>query len=143
MSQKVKTTILVVLGLIIILFVLAMVFSPKPEGAKAPANSPTAETPSQPVNTANGDLNIPPLPPVLESSERQFEVISAKEGAKDTYQARDLANNNEVELFIPSDANITAGSRASIQAGTILTVQKFIVLANNVIATDLSISTKE
>lgn len=143
MSQKIKTAILIVLGLIIILFVWAMISSSNPETSKAPANNNGAAAPQAPVNTANGDLNTPPPPPVFQSSERRFEVTGAKEGQKDTYLTRDLSNNKEVEVFIPSDANITAGKRASIQAGTILTVQKFIELSNNLIATDLSISTKE
>ena len=143
MSQKIKTTILIILGLIIVLFVLSLITAPKPETAQPQANNEPAAAPSQPIDTANGDLNVPPPPPVFQSSERRYVVLSAKENIKDTYQVRDLADNKEVDLFLPSDAIITAGKRANITAGTILTVQTFMELSNGVVATNLSISTKE
>lgn len=136
MSQKMKTTILIILGLLIIWFVLAIFMAPDSKTTTPQANNQAAETAAD-----NAKVTEPPLPPAFQASEKRYEVLAVK--ADDAYQARDLADNKELEVFLPSDAIVTAGQIANIEPGTILTVQKFMELANGVVITELSISTKE
>ncbi len=134
MSQKVKTTILVALGILIVLFVIAALSAPEAADKKPQSSSqPAAAPPAKP--------NEPPAPPEFQTSERRYEVVAVVD--KDTYRGRELTTQAEVELFIPSDAIITAGQRDRIEVGTILTVQRFMEFTNGLVAVDLSISTKE
>ena len=134
MSQKAKTTILVGLGILVVLFVIATLSAPKPADKEPLANN-------QPAATSAAKLNEPPAPPEFQTSERRYEVVAVVD--KDTYRGRELTTQAEVELFIPSDAIITAGQRDRIEVGTILTVQRFMEFTNGLVAVDLSISTKE
>lgn len=135
MSQKIKTTILIILGLLIVLFVLAAATAPDSKTITPQANNQAAETPD------NARVAEPPLPPAFQTSEKRYEVLAVK--GNDTYQVRDLADNKELDVFLPSDAIVTAGQISNIEPGTILTAQKLMELANGVVLTELSISTKE
>jgi|GEM_PF-3279191 len=142
LSKKIKVILFSILAVVIVLVVIALATAPsQPTNPAGSAGQNQKENEQQPTAERSGTVDNPPPPPVFQTSERVYEVISG--GADFTYRVREAATQKELDLFLPSDANITAGSRESIKAGTILTVQRFIDLANGIIANDLSISTVE
>lgn len=135
-SKKIKIILLSLLGIVIVLVVIALITAPsQPAG-------PAAQNNEQPAAALNGGtVTEPAPPPVFQESERRFEVLSI--GENDAYRVRELSSQKELDIFLPQGAIVTAGSIKNIKAGTILTAQRFVELANGLMVTELSISTAE
>ena len=99
-------------------------------------------------------VDNPPPPPMFESRTLQFRVISDAQAAEFTYRAVyeggegslavDLVVGTEMDVFVPSDANISSnvsavGNRASLKPGRKFTVTRFIAMANGLVANDLKV----
>lgn len=138
MSSKIKTALIGVVLVFVILIVVSLLTKPAPTGNN-PANN-GGET-SQNNNPAAPVDSAPPAAPAFQTKELRLEVLVVKQDG--TYRVRDVDANTESDLFIPSDANITAGTRAGIKVGSALSVQKFMVAANGLVATELSIPTAQ
>lgn len=125
--------VLIGLAIVFALLVFAsLLITPPPED-----NNPVSNTPESP-SAAAGEL---PPAPSFATAEKRYEVAEIK--PDNTYRVLDLADNAEVELFIPADANITAGQRSGIAVGTIITVQRYMEVANGLVAAELSIATAQ
>ncbi len=137
MSSKIKTALIGLVLVFVILIVVSLLTAPAPTGNNPADNGAT----SQNNNPAAPDNGQPPAAPALQTKELRLEVLVVKQDA--TYRVRDVDAKTESDLFIPSDANITAGSRQAIKEGTELTVQKFMTAANGIVATQLSVTTAQ
>lgn len=140
LSKKIKITLLSLFGIAVILVVLALVTTPsQPASPAGQNNEQEAVAPNQETTAPNsGAITEPPPSPTVQTDEKQFMIISI--GTNDTYRVRDLADNKEIDLFILSDAQITAGQRSDIKPETIVTVTKYLVFANGLMATELSVA---
>lgn len=138
MPQSTKKIIFwVVVGVVAVAVILVLA-SPTPEKTAQPGQattSPATQSASPPAS------NEPPPMPALQTKELRLEVLVVRQDG--TYRVRDVDANTESDLFIPSDANITAGSRPGIKEGTALTVQKFMTVANGLVAVQLSVATAQ
>ena len=89
--------------------------------------------------SAKKDEGYKPLPPPeVQTDEREFEVLSVVKD--DTYHVSEVKTKKEFDLFIPSDAEFTSGSIKSIKKGTIIKVEKYMVVSNGIITTKLGLN---
>lgn len=135
MSSKIKTALIGLALVFVILIIVSLLTPPAPTGNSPAGNGAT----SQNSNPAAPEASQPPAAPAMQTKELRLEVLVVNQDA--TYRVRDVDANTESDLFIPSDANITAGSREAIKEGTLLSVQKFMQVSNGLVAVQLSIPT--
>lgn len=138
MSPKNKT-VWAAMGLMVaILLGIALLTNPAPAEPNEKSGQAKDAT-AQNSSSAPPGTSEPPALPAFQTTEKRFEVLAVRQDG--TYRVRVMGASQETDLFIPADANVTAGSRGDIGAGTILTVERYLDAANGIVATELSIAT--